>query len=86
MKIDFSKVVIKDINGKNFPMDEVRNARQAICNQIYQTAKDIPLMELAVKLYHADGEVELTDKEVRMWEKELETVPAFIRQGFLDLL
>ena len=86
MKVDFSNICIEAIDGSLFPADEVNTARQQLCNRIYSSAKDIPLMELAQKLYHADGVVEMTDGEVQMWRKELESVPAFIRKGFLAAL
>ena len=86
MKVDFSKVIIKSVDGKDFPRNEVENARKTICNKVYSNARDIPLMELAQKLWHADGVVEMTDGELEMWRKELNDVPAFIRKGFLAVL
>ncbi len=86
MKVDFSKVIIKSVDGKDFPRNEFDNARKTICNKVYSTARDIPLMELAQKLWHADGVVEMTDGELEMWRKELNDVPAFIRKGFLTVL
>lgn len=86
MKVDFSKVIIKSVDGKDFPRNEVNNTRKTICNKVYSNARDIPLMELAQKLWHADGVVEMTDGEVEMWRKELNDVPAFIRKGFLAVM
>lgn len=53
MKVDFSNIRIEAIDGSLFPADEVNTARQQLCNRIYSSANDIPLMELAQKLYHA---------------------------------
>lgn len=86
MKIDFSKLTIKKVDGTTFPPKETKAAKNNVCDSIYAQAMDIPTMELAVKVYHADGEVELTTGEVELLKRSLEIFPAFIRTGFLELI
>lgn len=85
-KVDFSKVVIKNVDGSEFSREAVNNTRKSICNKIYSNAREIPLMELAQKLWHADKVVEMSDGEIEMWRKELNDIPAFVRRAFVAVL
>ena len=62
MKVDFRKIKIEDINGN----EAVADFQQQIGNQLYMTGPNIEACELGKKIYFADGEVELTDKEADM--------------------
>lgn len=84
MNIDFSKLTIKKVDGTPFSQEETKAAKNNVCDRIYAEAMDIPTMELAVKVYHADGEVELSNYEVELLKRSLEKFPAFIRKGFTD--
>ena len=86
MDIDFSKLTIKKVDGTPFSQDEIKAVKNNVCDKIYAQAMDIPTMELAVKVYHADGEVELTTGEVELLKRSLEIFPAFIRTGFFELI
>lgn len=86
MQVDFSKVIIKSVDGTEFTREAVNNTRKSICNKIYSNAREIPLMELAQKLWHADKVVEMSDGEIEMWRKELNDIPAFVRKGFAAVL
>jgi hypothetical protein len=59
MKVNFSKIVIKDIEGRDVQAD----FRAQIGNQLYMQGHDIEECELGKRIYFADGEVELSDKE-----------------------
>lgn len=83
-KVDFSKMVIRKVDGTPFTPEETRMTKNNVCDRIYAEAMDIPTMELAVKVYHADGEVELSDYEIELLKRSLEKFPAFIRKGFTD--
>lgn len=86
MKIDFSKLTIKKVDGTPFSREDSRATKNNACDIIYAQAMDIPTMELAVKVYHADGEVELTTGEIELLKRSLDKFPAFIRTGFLELI
>ena len=59
MKVNFSKIVIKDIEGREVQAD----FHAQIGNQLYMQGHDIEECELGKRIYFADGEVELSDKE-----------------------
>ena len=59
MKVNFSKIVIKDIEGRDVQADFQRQ----LGNQLYMQGRDIEECELGKRIYFADGEVELNDKE-----------------------
>ena len=61
-KVDFSKVVLKDIEGRELTAD----FRQQLGNQLYMQGRNIEECELGKKIYFADGEVELSEKECQM--------------------
>lgn len=61
-KVNFKDIKIKDINGK----EVVADFQQQIGNQLYMQGHDIEECELGKKIYFAEGEVELSDKEADM--------------------
>ena len=61
-KVNFKDINIKDINGN----EVVADFQQQIGNQLYMQGHDIEECELGKKIYFAEGEVELTDKEADM--------------------
>ena len=61
-KVNFKDIKIKDINDN----DVVADFQQQIGNQLYMQGHDIEECELGKKIYFAEGEVELTDKEADM--------------------
>lgn len=61
MYVNFKKIKIVDINGKQQEAD----FSQQLGNQLYMTGRDIEACELGKKIYFADGEVELSDKDVQ---------------------
>ena len=58
-KVNFSKIVIKDIEGRDVQADFQRQ----LGNQLYMQGRDIEECELGKRIYFAQGDVELTDKE-----------------------
>ena len=58
MKVNFSKIVIKDIEGRDVQADFQRQ----LGNQLYMQGRDIEECELGKRIYFA-SDVELTDKE-----------------------
>lgn len=59
MKVNFAKIIIKDIEGRNVQADFQRQ----LGNQLYMQGRDIEECELGKRIYFADGELELSEKE-----------------------
>jgi len=61
-KVDFSKITIKDIEGNDVQAD----FQKQLGNQLYMQGRNIEECELGRRIYHAEGEVELSDEECHM--------------------
>lgn len=59
VKVNFSKIVIKDIEGREVQAD----FQKQLGNQLYMQGRNIEECELGKHIYFAQGEVELTDKD-----------------------
>lgn len=58
-KIDFANVLIKDIEGHEIRAD----FKKQLGNQLYMQGQNIEECELGKRIYFAQGDVELTDKD-----------------------
>ena len=61
-KINFKKIMIRDIEGN----EVVADFQKQLGNQLYMQGRDIEECELGKRIYFADGEVELSEKECAM--------------------
>ena len=59
-KVNFKTITFKDIEDK----EQLFDCQKEIGNAIYMQAADIEERDLGRKIYYADGDVELTDKQV----------------------
>ena len=59
MKVNFAKIIIKDIEGRDVQAD----FQKQLGNQLYMQGRNIEECELGKRIYFADGEAELSDKE-----------------------
>lgn len=64
-KVDFSKIEIVLIDGTKMKTD-FQHGENGIGNQLYMTGRNIEACELGKKIYYADGEVELDEKEIQI--------------------
>ncbi len=64
-KVDFSKIEMVLIDGTKVKTD-FQHGKDGIGNQLYMIGRDIEACELGKKIYFADGEVELDEKEIRI--------------------
>jgi len=71
MKIDFRKIAVKDIEGKNSNLD----LSKELGNSIYRNTADLGELELARNIYK-DGEVEVDAGQAEILNK-------YVREGFL---
>ena len=86
-KIDFSKIVVKDIEGNPYKdRRKTQNGEEIVPydfaktlgNALFYTSQDIRLSELGQKIYHHET-VELTDEE-------LESIRSTIDNGFVPFV
>lgn len=70
MKIDFSKIKVKDIEGNESTVD----ISQDLGNMMYLNAKDIAVADLGHKIYH--------EKEVELTKEQAASVAEFVDGGF----
>lgn len=66
-RIDFTKIVIKDIEGR----EQEADFSKQIGNQLYMQGHDIEECELGKRIYFAGGEVELTAEECAIVKKAI---------------
>lgn len=71
MKIDFRKIKVKDIEGKESNLD----LSKELGNSIYRNTADLGELELARNIYK-DGEVEINAEQAAILNK-------YVREGFL---
>lgn len=62
VKVNFSKIIIKDIEGREVAAD----FQKQLGNQLYMQGRHLEECELGTRIYHAEGEVELSEKECEM--------------------
>lgn len=74
MKIDFSKVQIKDIEGNAQTVD----ISKELGNMMYLNAQDIAVADLGHDIYHK--------KEVDLNKEQAQNMKAFVEQGFKAIL
>lgn len=86
-------VIMKKINfaalqiATNIKKDEyiTKDIREELANAMYQNARGIGYMALAMKIYKSDGEVELDDNEFKLLKDFGQGFPLFY-QDALGLL
>ena len=81
-KVDFSKIVLKDIEGRELTAD----FQKQLGNQLYMQGRDIEECELGKKLYFADGEAELSEKECAIVKKAVQGYSYVARTAILDTI
>ena len=60
-KVNFREIVIEDIRGEKVKAD----FQGVLGNQLYMQGADIKECELGRKIFFAEGEVELSDEEIK---------------------
>ena len=77
IKADFTKIVIKDIEGS----EQEADFSKQLGNQLYMQGHDIEECELGKRIYFSKGEVELTDKECDIVLKAIEPYSYVAREA-----
>lgn len=60
--VNFKQIILKDIEGN----EVVADFQRQLGNQLYMQGRDIEECELGKRIYFANGEMELSDKECAM--------------------
>ena len=76
-KIDFKKIIIRDIEGR----EQEADFSKQLGNQLYMQGHDIEECELGKRIYFAGGEVELTAEECTIVRKAIEPYSYVARQA-----
>ena len=81
-KVNFKELVIADIEGKEQKID----ISKLLGNQLYMEGQDIEACELGKRIYFADGEVELTDKEATIVKQAMQRYSYLVRTAVETIL
>ena len=81
-RVNFGKVVIKTIEGKDAEVD----FRKTLGNQLYMQGKDIEECELGKRIYYAEDAVELSDKECDVVRNAVQGYPYLSRTSIIAML
>lgn len=82
MKIDFTKVLVKDIDGKEFKADVHKELGQ----QLYMQGQTMEECDLGSLIYHADGPVELNVEQAACVSRWVDRWPWVTRTAVKNLL
>ena len=77
VKVNFSKIIIKDIEGNDIDAD----FQKQLGNQMYMQGQNIEECELGKRIYHAEGEVELKEKECAIVRKFIQGYSFIAREA-----
>lgn len=78
-KINFSALQIAESIKKDKFVE--KDIREELANAMYQNARGIGYMALAMKIYKSDGEVELDDKEFKLLKDFGQGFPLFYQDA-----
>lgn len=81
-KVNFKELVIADIEGKEQKID----ISKLLGNQLYMEGQDIEACELGKRIYFADGDVELTDKEAAIVKQAIQRYSYLVRTAVETIL
>ena len=81
-KVNFKELVIADIEGKEQKID----ISKLLGNQLYMEGQDIEACELGKRIYFADGDVELTDKEATIVKQAMQRYSYLVRTAVETIL
>ena len=81
-KVNFKELVIADIEGKEQKID----ISNLLGNQLYMEGQDIEACELGKRIYFAEGEVELTDKEIAIVKQAMQRYSYLVRTAVETIL
>ena len=81
-KVNWKELMLTDIEGNEFAFD----ARKTVGNVLFNMADDVAEHDLGVAIYHSDGEMDMSDEQVRIVRKYLGAWKYVLRQGIERIL
>ena len=82
-KINFRQIPVKNIEGE----EQTVSLSDLLGNQLYMNGQNIEECELGKKIYFAEGEIELDEKEVDIVLQFTQTLYSYIiRTALTDIL
>ena len=82
-KINFRQIPVKNIEGQ----EQTVSLSDLLGNQLYMNGQNIEECELGKKIYFAEGEIELDEKEVDIVVQFTQTLYSYIiRTALTDIL
>ena len=81
-KVNWKELMLTDIEGNEFAFD----ARKTVGNVLFNMADDVAEHDLGVAIYHSDGEMEMSDEQVKIVRKYLGAWKYVLRQGIERIL
>lgn len=85
VKVNLSEIEMEMIDGSKKVVD-FQHGENGLPNQLYMQAREIKWKDFGSKLYHADGEVELTDEEVAYILNHIKTWSCVARQAIEEAI
>lgn len=81
-KVNFKELMIADIEGKEQKID----ISKLLGNQLYMEGQDIEACELGKRIYFAEGDVELSDKEATIVKQAIQRYSYLVRTAVETIL
>lgn len=81
-KVNFKELVIADIEGKEQKID----VSKLLGNQLYMEGQDIEACELGKRIYFAEGDVELSGKEIAIVKQAMQRYSYLVRTAVETIL
>ena len=81
MKVDFRKIIVKDVQGKPIACE----LEKEIGNLFYNTTSSLEDLEIAQRIYNSTGEVELAvDEWCKVKNCVMSQTTARVKAGFIE--
>ncbi len=84
-KVDFSKIEMVLIDGTKQKTD-FQHGLNGLGNQLYMFGQNIEACELGKKIYYAEGEIELSDKEIEIVKNAVSGWSYVARTAIIDAM
>lgn len=81
-KVNFKELVIADIEGNEQKID----ISKLLGNQLYMEGQNIEECELGKRIYFAEGDTELTDKEATIVKQAMQRYSYLVRTAIATAL
>lgn len=81
-KINFKEIKVKNIEDE----EQLIDVRKDLGNAMYMQGQNIIECELGKEIWHSEGEIELTDEQVKALQPYINQYPYVFRQVIEEIL